>query len=95
MNSIGASRDDHGLIEHHAQRARIGLVPKTGAVQRYPAPNTGPRPESSRHAQGPRRSAAAACVTAPVWQGPERRRRRMPVQLDTRARPACVIDLRV
>lgn len=94
MNSISAPRDDHGLIGHQAQRARAGLIPKTRAVRRYPAPNANSRPEPRPSPwTAMRGTAAPRAIAAPVWRGPERRKRCMPVLLDTRARPERSLDL--
>lgn len=92
MNSISAPRDDFGLIEHQAQRARRGLIPQAAAVRQYPAPDTQARPDLPAR-RIPRGPVTAADGAMPVWRGPERRRRRVPVLLDTRARAGATLDL--
>ncbi len=93
MNTISAPRDDQGLIEHHAQRARAGLIPKTGAVRQYPAPDSHTCFEPARAAPMTPTPVSARRAAVSVWRGPERRRRRLPVLLDTRVIADCSIDL--
>lgn len=85
MNSISTPRDDHGLIEFHAQRAQRGLVPKTVAVRQFPATDPRARPDLPPHPHRPRADT--------VRHEPERRKRRVPVLLDTRATSGRTIDL--
>lgn len=93
MNAITAPRDDHGLIEHHAQHARVGLIPKAGAVRQYPAPDTDARCVPARPAPMTPVQASVRRVEVSGWRGPERRERRLPVLLDTRVMADRSIDL--
>ncbi len=92
MNSISAPRDDFGLIEHQAQRARRGLIPQAAAVRQYPSADANARPDPLRWPRSARLPVSTG-VAAPVWRGRERRRRRIAVLLDTRVRAGGAIDL--
>jgi hypothetical protein len=94
MNPIRASRDDQGLIGHHARRMRAGLIPKTGPLRQFPPPDADDRFETARPAPMTLHHAPVRRITGTAWRGPERRGQRVPVLLDTRARAGRSIDLR-